>query len=145
LLRTFASDNAAPAHPKILEAIVAANSGHAVSYGADAWTERAVSRFAQIFGSGTGVYFTFNGTGANVTALASLLRAHEAVIAPASSHLNTDECGALERFAGCKLLAVECDDGKLTREHLKAFAHPSREEHHVQPRVVSKPTYERIS
>ncbi len=62
---------------------------------------------------------------------------YEAVICPATAHLQTDECGAFERFAGCKLLAVECADGKLTLAHLKVFAHPSREEHHVQPRVIS--------
>jgi threonine aldolase len=72
-----------------------------------------------------------------VVALSCLTQPYEAVICPATAHLQTDECGAFERFAGCKLLAVECDDGKLTLEHLKAFAHPSREEHHVQPRVVS--------
>ncbi|HEX5273868.1 MAG TPA: low specificity L-threonine aldolase [Candidatus Rubrimentiphilum sp.] len=136
-MRTFASDNNAPIAAEILQAIVGANDGDAVGYGHDPYTDRAKATFGEIFGSESDVYFTFNGTGANVVALSCLTQPYEAVICPATAHLQTDECGAFERFAGCKLLAVECVDGKLTLEDLKAFAHPSREEHHVQPRVVS--------
>jgi len=136
-LRTFASDNAAPAHPRILRAIEQANVGHAVSYGDDDWTRRATGRFRTIFGDETDVYFTFNGTGANVVALSSLIRPHEAVITPATAHLNTDECGAFERFAGSKLLPVQTADGKLRIKDLEPFLHSSKEEHHVQPRVIS--------
>lgn len=137
MLRTFASDNAAPAHPLILKAIEEANSGHAISYGDDVWTRRATARLRSVFGESTDVYFTFNGTGANVVALSSLIRPHEAVITPASSHLNTDECGAFERFAGSKLLPVATADGKVRIEDLEPYLHSSKEEHHVQPRVLS--------
>ncbi len=137
MMRTFASDNAAPAHPDILAAIVAANQGHAVSYGADEWSKRAIASFERLLGEGIDVYFTFNGTGANVTALASVLRPYEAVITPASAHLNTDECGALERFSGSKILAVETADGKLRPADLERWLHSSKEEHHVQPRAIS--------
>jgi len=136
-MRTFASDNNAPIAAEILQAIAEANEGDAIGYGHDPYTERAKTAFQEIFGSQSDVYFTFNGTGANVVALSCLTQPYEAVICPATAHLQTDECGAFERFAGCKLLAVECEDGKLTLEHLKRFAHSSREEHHVQPRVVS--------
>lgn len=136
-LRTFASDNAAPAHPRVLQAIVNANSGHAVSYGADDWTARATRRFQTVFGDDSDVYFTFNGTGANVMALSSLLRPYEAVITPSSSHLHTDECGAFERFSGSKILPVSTADGKLRIADLEPYLHSSKEEHHVQPRVIS--------
>lgn len=136
-LRTFASDNAAPAHPAVLRAIEAANTGHAISYGEDPWTERATQRFRDIFGANTDVYFTFNGTGANVVALASVLKSYEAVIAPATAHLNTDECGALERFSGCKILPVQTADGKLRIADLEAFVHHGHGEHVVVPRIVS--------
>ena len=136
-LRTFASDNAAPAHPRILQAIEEANQGHAISYGDDDWTRRATARFREIFGESTDVYFTFNGTGANVVALSSLIRPHEAIITPATAHLNTDECGAFERFAGSKLLPVASPDGKVRIQDLEPFLHSSKEEHHVQPRVLS--------
>ena len=136
-MRTFASDNNAPVARDILDAVVAANEGDAVGYGYDEYTKHAKARFREIFGEGSDVYFTFNGTGANVVALSCLTQPYEAVICPSTAHLQTDECGAFERFSGCKLLTVECENGKFSLGDLKRFAHASREEHHVQPRVVS--------
>src|SRR5579863_6525760 len=101
--RSFASDNNAPIAPEILEAIIAANDGDAVGYGDDTWTTAAANRFKQHFGNATEVYFTFNGTGANVMALSCALKPWEAVLAPSTAHLQTDECGAFERFAGSKV------------------------------------------
>ncbi|MEY4067951.1 MAG: hypothetical protein RLZZ332_287 [Actinomycetota bacterium] len=43
--RLFASDNVAGAHPLVLEALVAANEGHALAYGTDAVTQRAAGAF----------------------------------------------------------------------------------------------------
>jgi threonine aldolase len=137
MLRTFASDNNAPVAPEILAAIVAANAGDAVSYGDDAYTRDATERLQAVFGAGTDAYFVFNGTGANVVALSCLLKPYEAIVCPATAHLQTDECGAFERFTGCKILPVAALDGKLHVEDLEPFAHASREEHHVQPRAIS--------
>ncbi|HET9393321.1 MAG TPA: aminotransferase class V-fold PLP-dependent enzyme [Candidatus Rubrimentiphilum sp.] len=135
--RTFASDNNAPIAAEILKAIADANDGDAVGYGHDDYTERARARFAEIFGASSETYFTFNGTGANVVALSCLTQPYEAVICPATAHLQTDECGAFERFTGCKILPVATADGKISIEALAPFAHMSREEHYVQPRVLS--------
>jgi threonine aldolase len=137
MLRTFASDNNAPVAPDILQAIVDANGGDAVSYGHDELTERAVEQLRRVFGESADAYFVFNGTGANVVALSCLVRPYEAVICPASAHLQTDECGAFERFTGCKVLPVAAKDGKLHVDDLIPFTLGSREEHHVQPRVIS--------
>lgn len=136
-MQTFASDNAAPAAPEILAAIEQANNGDAVSYGADPLTARANARFREIFGPDTDLYFSFNGTGANVVALSCLLQPYEAVISPASSHLQTDECGALERFSGSKILTVSTVDGKMRVEDLAPFAGRDHDEHHVVPRAIS--------
>lgn len=136
-VRTFASDNTAPAAPEILAAVAAANDGDAVSYGADPHTERAADRFRSIFGDRTETFFAFNGTGANVVALSCLLKPFEAVICPASAHLQTDECGAFERFTGCKVLPVPTKDGKLRLDDLRAFTGGGHDEHHVVPRAVS--------
>lgn len=136
-MQSFASDNNAPAAAEILDAVLRANEGDAVGYGRDPWTAAAEERLRAVFGEGTQTYFTFNGTGANVVALASLLRPYEAVIAPASSHLQTDECGALERFTGSKVLAVATTDGKLRLDDLQPFSRGGRDEHHVQPRAIS--------
>lgn len=137
MLRTFASDNNAPAAPEILQAIVDANEGDAVSYGHDAYTERACARLRQVFGEDADPYFFFNGTGANVVALSTLVKPYEAVIAPASAHLQTDECGAFERFTGSKVLPVETADGKLRVEHLRPYAGKEPDQHHSVPRVVT--------
>ena len=53
LPREFASDNTAPAHPAVLEAMAAANHGPAHAYGADAWTAQAVAWFRDQFGGDT--------------------------------------------------------------------------------------------
>lgn len=135
--RSFASDNNAPIAPEVLAAIAAANEGDAIGYGDDPWTARAIERFREIFGAGTDVYFAFNGTGANVAALASLLRPWEAVLCPASAHLQTDECGALERFGGSKVIPVPTADGKLRPEDLEPFVHAGHGVHFPQPRAIS--------
>jgi len=135
--RSFASDNNAPVAPEILAAIVDANAGDAVGYGDDEWTARAVARFRQAFGERADVYFTFNGTGANVAALASVLRPWEAVLCPASAHLQTDECGALERFSGSKVIPVPTDDGKLRIADLEPYLHAGHGVHFPQPRAIS--------
>lgn len=137
MVRTFASDNTAPAAPEILDALREANDGDAVSYGYDPYTARALDRFREIFGTDADVYFAFNGTGANVVALSCLLQPWEAVITPASAHLQTDECGAFERFTGCKVLPVAAMDGKLRVDDLRPFAGKASDEHHVVPRAVS--------
>ena len=135
--RSFASDNAAPVAPEILRAIVDANEGDAIGYGADEWTARAVERFRACFGPATDVYFTFNGTGANVTALSSLLRPWEAVLCPATAHLQTDECGALERFSGSKVIPLPTSDGKLRPHDIEPYLHAAGEVHFPQPRALS--------
>jgi len=135
--RTFASDNWSGIHPEVLEAIARANVGHAPSYGADAVTEEALSLFRHHFGPSTEVSFCFNGTGANVVGLQTLLRPHEAVICAEGAHIDVDECGAPERFLGSKLLPVPAPDGKLTPASAASVVHGVGDEHHVQARVVS--------
>ncbi len=135
--RTFGSDNNAPVAPDILEAIAAANRGDAVGYGEDDWTARAIARFKEHFGAQSEVYLTFNGTGANVAALSSVLRPWEAVLAPASAHLQTDECGAFERFSGSKVIPVPTGDGKLRPADLEPYLHGVGDVHFPQARAVS--------
>jgi threonine aldolase len=135
--RSFASDNNAPIAPEILQAILDANEGDAVGYGHDEWTARAVRTFREHFGEGTGVYFVFNGTAANVVGLSCLVKPWEAVLCPASAHLQTDECGAFERFTGCKVIPIPTRDGKLRTQDLAPYLHGGHEEHFPQPRVIS--------
>ncbi len=135
--RFFASDNAAGIHPRILEAIGQANTGHAVAYGDDPWTVKAVAVMKEAFDADAEVLFTFNGTGANVIGIAAVMRPHHAVLCPESAHLWNDECAASERFYGGKLIPVASEFGKLTPAALEAHLGPTRGVHHAKPKIVS--------
>ncbi|GAA2495943.1 threonine aldolase family protein [Winogradskya humida] len=135
--RGFASDNYAGAHPEVLAAINTANGGHQVSYGADVYTQRLADVIREQFGGQTEVFPVFNGTGANVTALTSLLPRWGAVIATSTAHIHTDENGAPERIGGLKLLTVPTPDGKLTPELIDREAWGWGDEHRAQPLVAS--------
>jgi threonine aldolase len=135
--RGFASDNNAGVHARVMDAVRSANHGHAVAYGDDVYTETAVRLFRERFGETAEVFFVFGGTGANVTALAALTRPHHAVVCAETAHVNVDECGAPEKFAGCKLIALPTPDGKLRVEQVEPLLTRLGDQHHVQPRVVS--------
>lgn len=136
-LRGFASDNYAGVHPEILDAIAAANEGHQIAYGEDVYTARLHEVFAEHFGDGVQVFPVFNGTGANVVGLQSMIPRWGAVVCAKTAHINTDEAGAPERVAGIKLLQVETPDGKLTPDLIDKEAWGWGDEHRAQPLVVS--------
>ncbi|MDE2482522.1 MAG: aminotransferase class V-fold PLP-dependent enzyme [bacterium] len=135
--RSFASDNNAPVAPEIMQAILDANAGDALGYGDDEWTRRAIARFKAHFGDDTDVYFAFNGTGANVVALSCAVKPWEAVLAPATAHIQTDECGAFERFTGSKVIPIATRDGKLRIPDLEPYLLGGHGEHFPQPRVLT--------
>jgi threonine aldolase len=137
MLRTFASDNYAGAHPEILAAISEANGGHQIAYGEDEYTARLGEVIRQHFGDQATAFPVFNGTGANVTALTSILPRWGAVVSASTAHINTDEGGAPERMTGLKLLTVDTDDGKLTPELIDKQAWGWNDEHRAQPLAVS--------
>lgn len=135
--RGFASDNNAGVHARVMDALRSANQGHAVAYGDDVYTETAVRLFRERFGARAEVFFVFGGTGANVSALAAVTRPFQAVVCAESAHVNVDECGAPERFTGCKLVDLQTPDGKLRPEQIEPLLARLGNQHHVQPRVVS--------
>ncbi|KAA9089021.1 threonine aldolase family protein [Microbacterium radiodurans] len=136
-VRGFASDNYSGIHPEVLAAITAANDGHQTAYGSDVYTARLQELVAGHFGSGAEAFPVFNGTGANVTALQSMLPRWGAVIAASTAHINVDEGGAPERVGGIKILNVPTDDGKLTTALIDREAWGWGDEHRAQPLVVS--------
>lgn len=133
----FASDNFAGAHPRYIDAIARANGGHAMAYGGDPLSQHATALFAELCDADVDVLFTFNGTGSNVVALASLLKPADSIICTNWAHINVDETGAPEKFLGAKLQDIEVTDGKLKPEHITALAGAIGNVHHVQPGVVS--------
>jgi threonine aldolase len=135
--RGFASDNNAPVHPHILEALRQVNEGHATGYGDDPWTAEATSRIASLFGGDAGVYLVFTGTGANVLSIAAATEPWQSVLCAETAHLHEDECGAPERFTGSKIIPLPHDHGKITPEIIDKELVGFGFEHHSQPRVIS--------
>ncbi|MFZ0285536.1 MAG: low specificity L-threonine aldolase [Terriglobales bacterium] len=135
--RSFASDNNAGIHPKVLQALARANRGHAVGYGDDTYTQAAVVKFKEHFGADIEVFPVFNGTAANCLGLKALTQSYQAVICSEAAHIYVDECGAPEKFTGCKLIPIAAPEGKLTVESVSHAYHGIGDQHHVQPRVIS--------
>jgi threonine aldolase len=133
--KSFGSDNHAGAHPAVLAAVAAANAGDATAYGDDDTSRRAMRLLRDLSGAAEAL-LVFNGTAANVLGLSLVLRPYEGVICAETSHLNVDECGAVERVLGNKLLTVDAPDGKLTPELIGRRLGGRGDEHRVQPRVV---------
>lgn len=134
--RTFASDNWAGVHPEVIAAIAAANSGHAASYGEDAYTRSVVAKLRDALGADE-VFLVFTGTSANVLGLQTVALPYNAVICASTAHVHTWECGAAEKHIGCKLLPIPTADGKITPEGIAQHLRDIGNEHHVQPSAVS--------
>ena len=135
--RTLASDNYAGVHVEVLNALAAANGGHQLAYGEDLYTQRLSQVVREHFGERTETFPVFNGTGANVVALTSVMPRWGAVVTATTAHIHTDEAGAPERVTGLKLLTVPTADGKLTPELIAREAWGWGDEHRVQPLAVS--------
>lgn len=134
---TFASDNYAGVHPEIMEALQRANQGHAASYGADGFTERAVKKFREYFGETAEVFFVYNGTGANVLGLQAQTQSFHSILCSELAHINVDESTAPEKFMGCKLIPVPTQNGKIYPDQLEARIIRLDDQHHPQAKVIS--------
>ncbi|MCA0399269.1 MAG: low specificity L-threonine aldolase [Proteobacteria bacterium] len=117
----FLSDNTVGASPKILDAIVKANAGHAGSYGADAWTERVEKQLRGFFECDLDVFLVTTGTAANALAAAAICPPWGTLITHRESHVIDDECGAPEFFmGGAKIVGLPGIGGKITPEAVHA-------------------------
>ncbi|MGZ3768901.1 MAG: threonine aldolase family protein [Bdellovibrio sp.] len=135
--RGFGSDNHAGIHPQIFKSFTLANVDHAPSYGTDEWTDISISEFRKHFGPDAQVFYVFNGTAANVTALRAITKSYQSVFCSDVSHINVDECGAPEQMAGCKLISIPSTNGKISVEELeKAFVRRG-DQHFSQTQVLS--------
>lgn len=134
---SFASDNNAPVHESVMQAISAANRFDAIAYGDDVYTSEAVNRFKGLFGEQSAAYFVFNGTGANVSAIAHLSRSYHAIVCSDKAHIQHDECGAAEKFAGCKVHILPSSDGKIIPSQIEPLMHSIGFAHHSQPKLIS--------
>jgi len=135
--RGFASDNNAGVHPDVFKEMIAVNEGHVIGYGGDNYTETARDLFRDHLGKDCEIYFAFNGTGANVLGLSAVSRPWNSIITASTAHIEGDECGAPEKFTGCKVLTVDTIDGKIEPNLLDKHMHGFDFEHHSQPKVIS--------
>lgn len=135
-MRSFASDNNSGVHPKVMESILQANADHALGYGDDAWTEKAVNMIKAEFGGKCEPLFVFNGTGSNVIALQLLTRPYHSIICAETAHVYVDECGGPVKMTGCQIRPVTTIDGKLTPESIEHHLHGFGDQHHSQPGVI---------
>lgn len=136
-IRGFGSDNFSGVLPEVFNALKEASYGHQHSYGEDKYTAKAVQDFKKIFGESIDVYFVYNGTGANIVSLSAFARSYNAVICAETAHINVDECGAIQKQAGCKLLTVPTFDGKLNVGLIQNHMHGFDDQHHSQPNIIS--------
>ncbi|MDR0982298.1 MAG: low specificity L-threonine aldolase [Culturomica sp.] len=136
-MRGFGSDNFSGVLPEVFRALEEAAFGHQQSYGNDEFTEKAINDFRKIFGENVEVFFVYNGTGANIVSLLAFCRPYNAIICPETAHINVDECGAIQKQSGCKLLTVPTFDGKLNIGLIRNHLHGFGDQHHSQPIIIS--------
>ncbi len=134
----FTSDNSAPAHPAILDAVIAANNANASSYGDDEVTARAAALIRDEFDSPEAeVLFALTGTGANVIALTAATRPWHTILCSDIAHVLVDEAGGPARVSGAMLTVLPSDDGLIDPAELDRVAIRRGPVHHSQPTIVT--------
>ena len=134
----FFSDNAAPVHPAVMQAMADANHID-TAYDGDQYSARLDAAFSKLFGCDAAVLWVATGTSANCLALASIVQPHQGVICHREAHIEVDECGAPGFYtAGAKLMLVDGDGAKLTPATVTATLNAIRKDvHQVQAAAVS--------
>jgi threonine aldolase len=134
----FVSDNAAPAHPKVIEAIAASNRRD-TAYDGDQWSRRLDGVFSELFGTEVRAFWVSTGTAANCLALSALCPPYRGIICHEHAHIEVDEAGGPGFFTGgAKLMLVGGPGAKITADSIAAACDRIREDvHQVQPAAVS--------
>lgn len=135
---SFASDNYAPAHPKVIEKLQEINFNHVPAYGADDYTKQATELIRDLLAAPKAeVFFVFNGTGANVVAISNVVNSWNSIICAQSAHINVDEGGAPEKLMGTKLVDLKTTNGKLSPDLIAPIFTRIGDQHTSQPNLVS--------
>ena len=134
----YFSDNAAPVHPKIMQAIADANFVD-TAYDGDALSQRLDAAFSDLFERDVAALWVSTGTAANCLALASLALPHQGVICHREAHIEVDECGAPGFYTGgAKLMLVDGDGAKISPHTVTDLLSTIRPDvHQVQAAAVS--------
>ena len=138
MVMQFLSDNAAAVHPRLWEAMRAADAPDS-PYDNDALSLKLDDAFADLFGRSCTVLWVATGTAANCLALAAMVPPHGGVICHREAHIETDEGGAPGFYThGAKLILAEGEGAKLSPEGIEAVIAGIRKDvHQVQPQAVS--------
>lgn len=134
----FFSDNAAPVHPKVMQAMADANQID-TAYDSDRWSRALDARFAELFGVDVAILWVATGTAANCLALTSLCQPHQGIICHREAHIEVDECGAPGFYTGgAKLMLVEGEGAKVTPATVENLLSSIRNDvHQVQAAALS--------
>ncbi len=118
----FASDNAGPVHPRIMEALHEANTGHALPYGADPWTAAATEAIRRTFEAPDAVVrLVPTGISANAMALSCLVSPWSRIFCTQIAHIEIDELGAVTLASGgAQLALLPHRDGRMAVDDLEA-------------------------
>ena len=115
----YRSDNTGRAAPEILDAILLANAGTALGYGADEWTARLQERFTEQFETPVRVFPVATGTAANALSLAAIGPGWGNIYCSEAAHINTSEANAAGFFGGgLKLVPLPGLHGRIDPEAL---------------------------
>jgi threonine aldolase len=116
----FISDNAGPAHPQIIDRVIAANDGYAMPYGADPVMDEVRQAIRTIFEAPeAAVYLVATGTAANALALACYTQPWQTVFCTPVSHISEDECNAPEFYTGGAKLTLVPGSDRMTPAALR--------------------------
>jgi threonine aldolase len=143
---SFACDYLEGCHEEVLKALAESNMVQAPGYGADCFTEKAVSEIRQACkAENASVYMINGGTQTNQLVISTMLQPYEGVLAADTGHVNVHEAGAIE-FSGHKVLCLPAHNGKVlasdVEEYVRRFLSDGNHEHMVFPGMVyiSHPT-----
>lgn len=134
---SFGSDNHSGVHYRVFSALQKANVGFCPAYGDDPLTQSVLSDIEALFGGDCSACFVLTGTGANVLSLQSFMRSYHAIACAATSHINVDECGAVQKFTQGRLQPIVSPNGKLTPDLIAPRLFGNRDQHHSQFHIIS--------
>ncbi|WP_128891556.1 low specificity L-threonine aldolase [Erythrobacter sp. HKB08] len=136
--KQFLSDNAAAVHPRLWEAMRAADEPDA-PYDGDAISQELDARFTELFGRECAALWVATGTAANCLALSTMVQPHGGVVCHEEAHIEVDEGGAPGFYLhGAKLLLAGGEGAKITPDGIAAVIDPIRDDvHQVQPHAIS--------
>ncbi|OYT17074.1 MAG: threonine aldolase [Bacteroidetes bacterium 4572_77] len=137
MTKSLASDNWSGVHPMVMDALINANQNHQSAYGEDDYTNYAQDLFRSIFGAQSSTHFVFTGTAANVLAIESAAHSFNSVICSQHAHIHVDECGALEKHSGIKIIAIPSQNGKIRPKQIMPHIKTERFPHQNEAALIS--------